>query len=78
MNFGPVRCGIFLAVLLVAIIPLVKTGRMSYVDIAWPFGVAMIGVQIAMPSEYYSVRKRPEYGRYQETTNMFFPWTPKE
>ena len=32
----------------------------------------------AIPAEYYSVRKRPEYKRYQETTNMFFPWFPKK
>ena len=84
MNFGPVLCGIFLAVLLgvlsstndtlstlfavnlavqmvlflmVAIIPLVKTGRMSYVDIAWPFGVALIGVQIAVLGDGDLIRK---------------------
>lgn len=27
----------------------------------------------AVPAEYYSVQKRPEYKQYQETTNMFFP-----
>ncbi|MEH6636338.1 MAG: DUF1295 domain-containing protein [Halioglobus sp.] len=27
----------------------------------------------AVPAEYYSVQKRPEYKTYQETTNMFFP-----
>jgi steroid 5-alpha reductase family enzyme len=27
----------------------------------------------AVPSEYYSVQKRPEYKAYQETTNIFFP-----
>ncbi|MEH6559611.1 MAG: DUF1295 domain-containing protein [Oceanicoccus sp.] len=27
----------------------------------------------AVPSEYYSVQKRPEYKDYQQTTNMFFP-----
>jgi steroid 5-alpha reductase family enzyme len=27
----------------------------------------------AIPSEYYSVQKRPYYKKYQETTNMFFP-----
>lgn len=31
----------------------------------------------AIPSEYYSVRKRAEYKKYQETTNRFFPWFPK-
>lgn len=33
---------------LVAVLPFLRTGRMSYVDIAWPFGVAMIGLQIAL------------------------------
>jgi steroid 5-alpha reductase family enzyme len=27
----------------------------------------------AVPSEYYSVQKRPEYKAYQDTTNIFFP-----
>jgi steroid 5-alpha reductase family enzyme len=27
----------------------------------------------AVPSEYFSVRKRPEYESYQRQTNMFFP-----
>ncbi|MFT7129621.1 MAG: steroid 5-alpha reductase family enzyme [Gammaproteobacteria bacterium] len=27
----------------------------------------------AVPSEHYSVQKRPEYRAYQETTNRFFP-----
>jgi steroid 5-alpha reductase family enzyme len=27
----------------------------------------------AVPSEYYSVRKRPEYETYQRETNRFFP-----
>lgn len=61
--------------ILVACIPFLRKGRMSYVDIAWPFGVALTG---AKPAEYYSVRKRPEYKRYQEKTSMFFPWFPKE
>jgi steroid 5-alpha reductase family enzyme len=30
----------------VAAIPFLRTGRMSYVDIAWPFGVALIGVLV--------------------------------
>lgn len=32
----------------------------------------------AIPSEYYSVRKRPEYKNYQAKTNMFFPWFPRK
>jgi steroid 5-alpha reductase family enzyme len=31
----------------------------------------------AVPSEYYSVRKRPEYASYQAQTNMFFPGPTK-
>ena len=27
----------------------------------------------AVPSEYYSLMKRPDYKRYKQTTNMFFP-----
>lgn len=27
----------------------------------------------AVPAEFYSVQKRPEYRAYQQTTNMFFP-----
>lgn len=27
----------------------------------------------AIPAEFYSVQKRPEYKNYQNTTNMFFP-----
>jgi len=34
--------------ILVACIPFLKTKRISYVDIAWPFGVALIGVQILL------------------------------
>lgn len=40
--------------------------------------ITLIYLTGAIPSEYYSVRKRPEYKRYQETTNMFFPWFPKK
>jgi steroid 5-alpha reductase family enzyme len=31
----------------------------------------------AVPSEYYSVQKRPEYKQYQQTTSIFFPRKPK-
>ena len=30
----------------------------------------------AVPAEYYSVQKRPEYKEYQRTTSMFFPKKP--
>jgi len=31
----------------------------------------------AVPAEYYSVQKRPEYKSYQQTTNIFFPGANK-
>lgn len=31
----------------------------------------------AVPAEYYSVRKRPDYRAYQARTNRFFPWFPR-
>jgi steroid 5-alpha reductase family enzyme len=31
----------------------------------------------AVPCEHYSVKKRPEYKHYQQTTRMFFPSRPK-
>ena len=27
----------------------------------------------AVPSEHYSLQKRPEYAKYQQEVNMFFP-----
>ena len=27
----------------------------------------------AVPSEYYSIKKRPDYSKYKENTSMFFP-----
>ena len=32
----------------------------------------------AVPSEYYSLQKRPDYQKYQEETAMFFPLPPKK
>jgi steroid 5-alpha reductase family enzyme len=40
--------------------------------------ITLVYLTGAIPSEYYSVRKRPKYKHYQETTNMFFPWFPKK
>jgi steroid 5-alpha reductase family enzyme len=40
--------------------------------------ITLVHLTGAIPAEYYSVRKRAGYQRYQETTNMFFPWFPKE
>ncbi|MBF0238616.1 MAG: DUF1295 domain-containing protein [SAR324 cluster bacterium] len=41
----------------VACIPYLRTKRMSYVDIAWPFGVALIGVMILLFGEGATERK---------------------
>lgn len=43
--------------ILVACIPFLRTGRMSYVDIAWPFGVALIGLQIIILGDGDSLRQ---------------------
>lgn len=43
--------------LLVACIPFWRTGRVSYVDIAWPFGVATIGVMILLLGDGHILRK---------------------
>jgi len=32
----------------------------------------------AIPSEFYSLKKRPDYKTYQKNTNIFFPGIPKE
>ena len=32
----------------------------------------------AVPAEYYSLQKRPDYKTYQERVNMFFPGFPKK
>jgi steroid 5-alpha reductase family enzyme len=39
--------------------------RMMYTTLVYYTG--------AVPSEFYSVQKRPEYKKYQQTTNIFFP-----
>jgi len=44
---------------------LLLTSRIMYVTLVTYTG--------AVPSEYYSVQKRPAYKDYQQTTNMFFP-----
>ena len=48
---------------------LLLTSRMMYVTLVTYTG--------AIPSEYYSVQKRPAYKGYQQTTNMFFPGPTK-
>lgn len=51
---GAVQLTLFI---LVACIPFLKTGRMSYVDLAWPFGVAAIGAQIIWLAEGDTLRQ---------------------
>ena len=48
---------------------LLLTSRMMYVTLVTYTG--------AIPSEYYSVKKRPAYKDYQKITNMFFPGPTK-
>ncbi len=48
---------------------LVFVSRIMYVTLVHYTG--------AKPAEFYSVQKRPEYKKYQQTTNMFFPGLPK-
>ena len=44
---------------------LLMTSRIMYITLVTYTG--------AVPAEYYSVKKRPAYKNYQQTTNMFFP-----
>ena len=48
---------------------LLLTSRIMYITLVTYTG--------AIPSEYYSVQKRPAYKDYQQTTNMFFPGPTK-
>jgi len=50
--------------IVVACIPFLRTGRMSYVDIAWPFGVALIGVLIIFMGDGDVIRKMLVGGVY--------------
>ena len=49
---------------------LLLTSRIMYVTLVTYTG--------AVPSEYYSVQKRPAYKDYQQATNMFFPGPKKQ
>jgi steroid 5-alpha reductase family enzyme len=42
--------------LLLCIIPAIKTGRMSYVDLAWPLGLFFIGLQVLFFSDEMTSR----------------------
>ena len=49
---------------------LLWTSRLMYMTLVYHTG--------AVPSEYYSAQKRPEYRSYQEKTNIFFPGPNKK
>ena len=49
---------------------LLFTSRMMYSTLVYATG--------AVPSEYYSVQKRPGYAEYQQRTNRFFPGPRRE
>lgn len=50
--------------IVVACLPFLRTGRMSFVDIAWPFGVALIGVQILLLTDGDTIRNMVIGGIY--------------
>ncbi len=50
--------------LLVCIIPALKTGRMSYVDVAWPLGLFFIGLQVLFLSDELTLRSGIIAGLY--------------
>lgn len=52
------------------LISLIYISRIMYTTLVYYTG--------AVPSEYYSVQKRPDYKSHQQTTNMFFPGKPKK
>lgn len=49
---------------------LLGTSAMMYITLVYLTG--------AIPAEHFSVQKRSEYAAYQQTTNRFFPWFPKD
>jgi steroid 5-alpha reductase family enzyme len=48
---------------------LIYVSRMMYITLVYATG--------AIPAEYFSVQKRPDYENYQRTTNRFFPGPTK-
>ena len=51
-------------------IALLYTSRIMYITLVYLTG--------AVPSEYFSAQKRPNYKAYQQSTNIFFPGTIKK
>lgn len=43
--------------LLITVIPALRTGRMSYVDLAWPLGLLLIGIQVLLFSDEIHLRQ---------------------
>jgi len=57
---------------------LIKCGiTIGVLAISWAMYQCLVHYTGARPAEYYSVQKRPEYLRYQETVSMFVPWVRK-
>lgn len=46
--------------------------------VSWIMYLTLVYLTGAVPSEYYSLQKRPDYKTYQERVNMFFPGMPKK
>jgi hypothetical protein len=76
------------ALAVAAIPPLLHLVRTGPALESLPIALALLGAPVFMywtlvhltgiePSEYYSVRKRPEYAEYQRMTNRFVPGPPR-
>ncbi|MEM6726186.1 MAG: DUF1295 domain-containing protein [Bacteroidota bacterium] len=59
----------FLPVWIALGLGLLFVSRIMYLSLVYLTG--------AVPSEYYSLQKRPDYAAYKERVNMFFPGPPK-
>jgi len=46
--------------------------------LSYTFYICLVYWTGAKPAEYFSVKKRPAYKRYQREVNMFVPWFPKD
>jgi steroid 5-alpha reductase family enzyme len=50
--------------LLIVIVPAIKTGRMSYVDLGWPIGLTLIGMQVLVFTDELTWRSGLVAGMY--------------